>query len=255
MPPPTTSMPTCQQGYAFMAHLLHTKQLHSATNASEHFISAVIHDTAGDVLEYQHLIKSDQYRKVWEHSFANKLGQQFQGIRNIPSTDTCFFICKVQVPKHKCATYGRIVCNVWPQKDEIYHTRLTVGGNLIDLPGNKSTPTADLLTAKLLINSTISTPGPVFLGVNLANFYLNTPMPDPEYMHLHLDIIPEEIIAKYSLHNLVNEEGWVYVKIQKGMYVLPQAGILANQLLKKAPLRQGILPVPTHSGSLAPHLA
>lgn len=120
-----------------------------------------------------------------------------------------------------------------PQKDEIYHTRLTVGGNLIDFPGNKSTPTADLLTAKLLINSTISTPGAVFLGINLANFYLNTPMPKPEYMHLPLDIIPEEIIAKYNLRDLVDKEGWVYIKIRKGRYGLPQAGILANQLFKK----------------------
>ena len=95
----------------------------------------------------------------------------------------------------------------------------------------------------------------MFLGIDLANFYLNTPMPEPEYMRLCLDIIPKEIIVKYNLRNLVDKEGWVYVKIQKGMYVLPQAGILANQLLKKAPLRQGILPVPTHSGSLAPRLA
>ncbi len=72
----------------------------------------------------------------------------------------------MQVPKHKRATYGCIVCNVRPQKDEIYCTQLTVGGNLIDFPGNKSTPTADLLTAKLLIKSTISTPGAVFLGIN-----------------------------------------------------------------------------------------
>ena len=62
----------------------------------------------------------------------------------------------------------------------IYRTLLTVGGNLIDFPGNTSTPTADLLAAKLLINSTISTPGAVFLGIDLANFYLNTPMADPD---------------------------------------------------------------------------
>jgi hypothetical protein len=74
MPPTTTHVPTCRQGYAFAAHLLHTKQLHSAANASEHFIGTVIGDTTGDVLEYQHLIKSDKYRKVWEHSSANKLG-------------------------------------------------------------------------------------------------------------------------------------------------------------------------------------
>ena len=52
-------------------------------------------------------------------------------------------------------------------------------------------------------------------------------------MRLRLDIILEEIIAKYRLCNLVDKEGWVYVEILKGMYDLPQAGILANQLLEK----------------------
>jgi hypothetical protein len=120
-----------------------------------------------------------------------------------------------------------------PAEEEIYRTQLTVSGNLIDFPGNKSTPTADLLTAKLLTNSTISTLGAVFLGIDLANFYLNTQMADPEYMRLRLDIIPEEIIIKYNLRDLVDEEGWVYVKIRKGMFGLPQASIIANQLLEK----------------------
>ena len=52
MPPPTTSVPTCRQGYDFVAHFLHTKQLHSAANTSEHFIGGVINDIPGDVLEY-----------------------------------------------------------------------------------------------------------------------------------------------------------------------------------------------------------
>ena len=53
----------------------------------------------------------------------------------------------------------------------------------------------------------------MFLGIDLANFYLNTPMSDPEYMRLRLDIIPEEIIVKYNLQDLVDEEGWVYIEI------------------------------------------
>ncbi len=73
----------------------------------------------------------------------------------------------------------------------------------------------------------------MFLRIDLAIFYLNTLMPEPEYMRLRLDIIPKEIIVKYSLRDLVDDEGWVYVKIRKGMYSLPQAGILANQLLEK----------------------
>ncbi len=86
--------------------------------------------------------------------------------------------------------------------------------------------------AKLLINSTISTPGPTFLGINLANFYLNTPMPNPKCMHLHLNISPDEIIVHYNLCNIVTPDGCVYIKIRKGMYGIPQAGILANQLLE-----------------------
>jgi hypothetical protein len=35
------------------------------------------------------------------------------------------------------------------------------------------------------------------------------------------------------LHKKVTEEGYVYVEIQKGMYGLPQAGILAQELLEK----------------------
>ncbi len=54
-----------------------------------------------------------------------------------------------------------------------------------------------------------------------------------KYMCLWLDILPQEIIDKYNLTNIVDADEWVYVKIQKGIYGLPQAGILANKLLKK----------------------
>ena len=49
-------------------------------------------------------------------------------------------------------------------------------------------------------------------------------------MQLPLDLIPEEISLKYNLHS-ITENVWVYTKIQKGMYGLPQAGLLANKLV------------------------
>jgi hypothetical protein len=58
-------------------------------------------------------------------------------------------------------------------------------------------------------------------------------MPNPEYMSLHLDIIPAKIILHCNLCNIVTPDGWVYIEIRKGMYGLPQAGILANQLVEK----------------------
>ena len=61
---------------------------------------------------------------------------------------------------------------------------MTVGGNLILYPSECGTPTVDLLTVKLLLNSIISSPGEKFLTIDINNFYLNTPMESFEYTHL-----------------------------------------------------------------------
>jgi hypothetical protein len=76
-------------------------------------------------------------------------------------------------------------------------------------------------------------PGAIFLGIDLANFHLNTPLPNYKYMHLRLDIIPEEIILAYNLRAIIDPDGWIYIEIRKGMYSLPQASILANNLLEQ----------------------
>jgi len=172
---------------------------------------------------------------VWAKSYANELGRLTQVIRDIPDTNTMFFIKKSDVPvdRRKNIRYGRIVVTLRPQKSEEECRRLTVGGNLIDYPWEVTTPTADLTTAKLLFNSVISTPKAVFVVMDCKNFYLMTPMLRPEFMRLKMHLIPDEIIQKYNLTEKVDEKGWIYVRIEQGMYGLPQAGHLANKLLAK----------------------
>jgi hypothetical protein len=126
-------------------------------------------------------------------------------------------------------------------KKEVERTRLTVGGNLIDYWGNVSTKTADLITAKILFNSVVSTPDAKFKGIDLKNFYLNTPLERYEYMRLPIAIIPEEIIQRYQLLLLIHN-GFVYMEIRKGMYGLAQACILANKLLVKRLAIHGYAP-------------
>ncbi len=63
-------------------------------------------------------------------------------------------------------------------------------------------------------------PGAVVLGMDLANFYLNTPMPNPEYMHLRLDVIPEEIIVAYNLTILPT--GWSISQFTRVCMVSPK---------------------------------
>ncbi|KAL7474432.1 hypothetical protein ACHAW6_000402, partial [Cyclotella cf. meneghiniana] len=66
--------------------------------------------------------------------------------------------------------------------------------------------------------------------MDIKDFYLNTPMEGPEFMRLKLDLLPPEIVDAYSLATKA-VDGWVYMRIEKGMYGLPQAGVLANKLL------------------------
>ena len=54
-----------------------------------------------------------------------------------------------------------------------------------------------------------------------------------EYMQLRLSDMPNDVIAQYKLNKIATPEGFIYCKIQKGMYGLPQAGIIAQQLLEK----------------------
>jgi hypothetical protein len=89
-----------------------------------------------------------------------------------------------------------------------------------------------LTTAKILISSVISTLGAKFLVIDIKNFYVNTPLGRFEYMVINLLSLPQEMIEKYDLIEL-SQDGKVYIEIQKGMYGLPHAGILANELLQR----------------------
>jgi hypothetical protein len=46
-------------------------------------------------------------------------------------------------------------------------------------------------------------------------------------MGINLSSLSQETIEKYDLREL-SQDGKVYIKIQKGMHGLPQAGILAS---------------------------
>jgi hypothetical protein len=135
------------------------------------------------------------------------------------------------IPNDRKITYGKIVCDYKPHKQEKERVRLTVGGDRLDYSGDVATSTADITTFKILINSTLSTEKAAMMMMDIKNYYLGTPMPRFEYMKMLLSRFPEEIIEKYNLKALA-VDGWVYVEIRKGMYGLKQAGLLANQLLQ-----------------------
>jgi hypothetical protein len=67
-------------------------------------------------------------------------------------------------------------------------------------------------------------------------------------MVINLASLPQETIEKYDLNKLA-QDGKVDIEIQKGMYVLPQAGILANELLQRNIAKDGYRPT-THTHGL-----
>jgi hypothetical protein len=191
----------------------------------------------GELLKYRHLIANPKTRATWTHSYGNKLGRLAQGMPGrAKGTNTIFFIPRHMVPKERTrdVTYGLITCLIRPEKiDEPNRMRLVAGGDRVHYPFDAGTPTADLLTVKLLINSVISTHGARFFTMDIKNFYLNTPMARYEYMWLKLADMPADVIEHYKLLDVATPDGYVYCEIRKGMYGLPQAGIIAQELLAK----------------------
>ena len=76
-------------------------------------------------------------------------------------TYTMLFVSKYKVSRYliKYVTYGCIIVDYQPQKEDPHRTQLTVGVNLIFYSGDISTPTSDITTSKLIIKSAILKPG------------------------------------------------------------------------------------------------
>ena len=87
-----------------------------------------------------------------------------------------------------------------------------IGGNLLPYDGTLTTPTVTVTIIKLQINSIISKKKSKALVFDIQNFYLNNNLPKLEYMKIHIDNIPQEIITQYNLITLQDDQGWVYIK-------------------------------------------
>jgi hypothetical protein len=205
----------------------------------------------GKLVEMRHLLINPKNKELWGKSYTTELGRLAQGIPGVSKgTDTIVFIARNEIPfaRLKDVTYGRICVNYCPKKDDANRTRLTIGGNKVNFPGDCGMPTVDMVTVELHLNSVISTKGARYCTIDLKDFYLMTPMTRPEYMRMKIMDLPEEFVTMYNLANKATSDGYVYIKIQKGMYSLPQAGILAQELLEQRLNKHGYRQSPITPG-------
>jgi hypothetical protein len=60
----------------------------------------------------------------------------------------------------------------------------------------------------------------------------HTPLTRYKYMVINISSLPQEIIDEFGIMELAHD-GRVYIESQKGMYGLPQAGLLTNKVLQR----------------------
>ena len=129
------------------------------------------------------------------------MGRLAQGVRPhiLTGTNTIHFIHPSDKPTDRKATYLKIVAELKPHKAGKHRVRFTVGGNRIDYPGIVTTPTTEMQTVKLYLNSVISDINASYLVADIKKNYLNTPMNRYKYMRIPVEHIPQDIMQQYDL--------------------------------------------------------
>ena len=204
----------------------------------EHMCAGVTHPVTGETItKYKKLVAMPEFTEVWETAFGKEFGNQAQGDNKTgeKGTNTLFVMDHDQIrniPKDRTITYGRIVIDYRPQKEDPNRVRITAGGNLIqDYPGEVTTRTADLTTAKIMWNSVISTPDARFMGIDIKSFFITAELDRYEYMKMPLDVVPCHVRDQYDLDRKA-KNGYVYLEIRRAIYGLPQSGALASYYAK-----------------------
>ena len=184
--------------------------------------------------------------EIWAKALSNEWGRLAQGNSRYKGTDTIEFILPHTIPKDRVVTYATFVCDHRPLKTEPWRVRITVGGNRLQYPDDSGSPATDLTETKILLNSVISDAdqGSRFMTADLASFFLASPMHRPEFMKIHINKFPKDIQTRYKLNEKVTSNGYIYIKIKKGMYGLKQAAILAYDFIKKNLAPFGYKPIP-----------
>jgi hypothetical protein len=102
--------------------------------------NAVTFPETGKSLKHQEFITKLKYKIKWMRSIANEINRLY-------NTNTTRFIRRSNIPKGSKVTYGSFVVDIKDHKEEKEPTRLTVGGDQIENPGDTSTRTAGSSTA------------------------------------------------------------------------------------------------------------
>jgi hypothetical protein len=174
--------------------------------------------------------------ETWHTAFGKDFGGMLQGENKMgqQGANTMFVVMHDKI-RHVLAmgqkfTYDNLVVDYQTQKEDPHWIHITAIGNLITYALSPSVCTADSDTAKLHWNSVISTKGVKYMCLDINFFYLTAKLEYFEYMRMPLELFPIWIQEQYNLKMLAYK-GFVHLEMQRAVWGLPQAGILANKCL------------------------
>ena len=187
--------------------------------------TAVDLDAAGKKLSMTTALASEE-----GHIWLQKHGEE---ITRLFESETIKLIYWNQLPAGKKAAYYNPQVRTKIKDGELqYRVRGTIGGDQIHYNGDTAAHTASMQLIKIHLNAVVSDPNAKYMTADIKDFYLGTPLPNTEYMRINLQHIPQDVIDKHNM-TMYAVNGAVVVEVHKGIYGLPQAGILAQDRLVK----------------------
>jgi hypothetical protein len=263
-PTTTVAMPSRRQLHLFTQHALNaltTQELATADTiftlrallpfarnqtapCFEHYASPMVHLIIGKMISsYKKLMNNPATTEIWQTVFGKDFGGMAQGCNKTGQKGTnAMFVMTCDEIAHALAvgtkfTYANPVIDHRPQKEDPNRTWITAGGNLIQCNLEISVRTADINTTKLHWNSIVSMKKARYMCLDIKFFYLTAALEYFEYMHIPLSYFPAWTMEQYNL-NKHAYNGYIYIKMQRAVWGLPQAGIFGNKRLRRklAPL-------------------
>jgi hypothetical protein len=169
---------------------------------------------------------------IGENKASWELADNTEHRKLITQTQTMHVIHKTDIPIDRVrdvAYYNPQVKEKLKNDEWERRVRGTIGGNVIHYNGPTSARTAEMEVVRALLCSVLADNAD-FMAVDIADYYLNTPLERPEYMRMTRKQVSPTIIAEYGYEDyFVND--MLYFQVNKGMYGLPQAGLLAQNRL------------------------
>ena len=66
------------------------------------------------------------------------------------------------------------------------------------------------------------------MTIDIKDHFLQSDLPDSEFMKIHKKYFFQDITTKYNINNLIADDNYIYFKIKKGIYGLKQAAKLGR---------------------------